>query len=65
MSRTNIDLDDNLIRRAMTMSSFRTKKDLVHAALEEFVRKIRRKSILKFMGSHCWKGNLDQLRRSR
>ena len=65
MSRTNVDLDDRLVKRAMTMAPFRTKRELIHAALEELVRKLRRKSILKFVGSHCWEGDLDQMRRSR
>ena len=65
MSRTNVDLDDRLVKRAMTMAPFKTKKELINAALRELVRKLRRKSILKFMGSHCWEGNLEEMRRAR
>jgi len=63
MSRTNVDLDDKLVKHAMTMSALKTKKELIHVALEEFVHKLKRKSVLKFMGTHCWEGDLEQLRR--
>jgi Arc/MetJ family transcription regulator len=63
MSRTNVDLDDKLVKNAMAMSALKTKKELIHVALEEFVHKLKRKSILKFMGSHCWEGDLEHLRR--
>lgn len=65
MSRTNVDLDDKLVKSAMTMAPFKTKKEMLHAALEELVHKLGRKSMLKFMGSRCWEGNLDQMRKSR
>ena len=40
--RTNIVLDDDLVREAFALTGVRTKKELVHLALEELVR-IRRK----------------------
>ena len=65
MSRTNIDLNDKLVKEGLTMTHYKTKKELVNHALEEFVKKVKRKGILKFMGSNCWEGNLDEMRRSR
>ena len=65
MSRTNIDLDDKLIKEAMENSDYRTKKEVVNLALREFVRKLKRKGILKLMGSGCWEGNLEEMRGSR
>ncbi len=65
MSRTNIDIDDELVKKGLTLTHYKTKKQLVNHALEEFVKKVRRKGILKFMGSHCWEGDLDKMRRSR
>ncbi len=35
--RTNIVLDDDLVRRAFKLSGAKTKKDLVHEALEELI----------------------------
>ncbi len=39
MARTNIELDDKLVREGMKLTGIQTKKDLVHAALESFVKK--------------------------
>ena len=36
--RTNIDLDDQLVRRAMEYSEARTKRALVHEALRTLIR---------------------------
>lgn len=60
--RTNIDLDDKLIKEAMKISDYRTKREVVNAALRELVKRLKRKGILKFMGSGCWEGNLDEMR---
>ncbi|TWE12959.1 type II toxin-antitoxin system VapB family antitoxin [Rudaeicoccus suwonensis] len=39
MTKTLIDLDDELIRRAQEVSGISTKKGVVMAALEEMVRR--------------------------
>lgn len=65
MSRTNIDLDDKLVKEAMKVSESRTKKEAVNFALRELVKRLKRKDILKFMGSGCWEGNLEEMRGSR
>ena len=65
MARTNIDLDDKLMKEAMKISDFKTKKELINIALKEFIRRLKRKKILKYMGSGCWEGSLDKMRRSR
>ncbi|MBU1121977.1 MAG: type II toxin-antitoxin system VapB family antitoxin [Candidatus Omnitrophota bacterium] len=65
MSRTNIDLDDKLVREAMAISHCKTKKQVVSFALKEFVKRLKRKDILRFMGTHCWQGDLGEMRRSR
>ncbi|HLY63283.1 MAG TPA: type II toxin-antitoxin system VapB family antitoxin [Terriglobia bacterium] len=65
MSRTNIDLDDRLIRRARRLTGLKTKKAIVHKALETFVRTEDRKGILRYFGSGVWQGDLKAMRRSR
>ena len=35
--RTNVVLDDDLVKKAFKYSNARTKKDLIHEALEELV----------------------------
>ena len=48
--RTNIVLDDHLIKEAFRLSRARTKKDLVHEALRELIRVRSRKSLLDLRG---------------
>jgi Arc/MetJ family transcription regulator len=63
--RTNIDLDEGLVARGLKLSGLRTKKDLVNAALSEFVRRKDQKRILDLRGKIHWQGDLDQMRQSR
>lgn len=65
MSRTNIDLDDRLIRRAGKLTGLRTKKAIVNRALEGLVRAEARKGILRFYGSGIWQSDLKSMRRTR
>lgn len=63
--RTNIDLDDQLVKEGMRVTNCHTKRALVTLALQELVRRERRKGILKFLGSECWQGDLAAMRRKR
>jgi len=65
MARTNIDLNDKLLKEAMDKTDFKTKKELINCALAEFVNKLKRKSILTFMGCGWWDGSLTKTRESR
>ena len=48
--RTNINLDDQLVDEAFKVSRAKTKKDLIHEALEEFVQSRRRLNLLDLEG---------------
>lgn len=63
--RTNVVLDDELVKEGLKLTKLKTKKDLVNLALEELVTRRRRKKILKLEGKVKWEGNLNQMRRSR
>ncbi len=65
MSRTNVDIDDRLIRRARRLTGLKTKRAVVNKALEVLVRTESRKGILRYYGSGVWKGDLKAMRRSR
>ncbi len=65
MSRTNIDLNDKLIRKARKLTGIKTKKEIVERALELLVRTEGRKGILRYFGSGIWKGDLKAMRRNR
>ncbi len=65
MSRTNIDIDDSLIRKARKPTRFKTKRQIVDKALDLLVRSETRKGILRYNGSGVWSGDLRASRRSR
>ncbi len=65
MARTNIELEDNLVKEGMKVFQCKTKKELVHLALQELLKKEKRKEILQLRGKVTWEGNLDIIRRSR
>ena len=65
MSRTNIDIDDGLIRKARKLTRLKTKRQIVDKALELLVRSESRKGIMRYYGSGIWKGDLKASRRSR
>ena len=65
--RTNIDLDEDLIERGLTLTGARTKRQLVHLALEELVRSRSRKNLLDLAGRIEFQEDFDHrlLRRRR
>ena len=65
MGRTNIDIDDDLIRKARKLTGLKTKRQIVDKALELLVRSESRKGILRYYGSGIWTGDLRRSRRNR
>ena len=48
--RTNIDIDDSLLKEAFSVSQVKTKRDLIHEALREYVRLKKRKDLTQLAG---------------
>lgn len=65
MGRTNINIDDRLIRKARKLTRLKTKREIVDRALELLVRAETRKGLLQYYGSDIWKGNVKAMRRKR
>ena len=62
VGRTNIDIDDELIERAMQRYGFRTKRETVDQALRQMVGKpLTRDEFLSFEGIG-WGGDLEEIR---
>jgi Arc/MetJ family transcription regulator len=51
MMRTNIVIDDELLNEAFSVSNAKTKKDLIHEALKEFIRLKKRKDLAELAGA--------------
>jgi Arc/MetJ family transcription regulator len=65
MHRTNVELDEKLVSKAMRLTQLSTKKQVINYALGEIVRRAERKKILNLKGKVKWIGNLDEMRESR
>ncbi|MFH1980493.1 MAG: type II toxin-antitoxin system VapB family antitoxin [Pseudomonadota bacterium] len=65
--RTNIEIDDELLAQAFSVSRLRTKKELIHEALKEFIRLKKRKDLTELAGFIQFHENYDykQLRETR
>ena len=65
VARTNINIDENLIRKARKLTRLKTKRQIVDRALELLVRSETRKGILRYYGTGVWEGDLKESRRNR
>jgi Arc/MetJ family transcription regulator len=63
--RTNIEIDDRLMRQAMRSSGARTKRAAVEEGLRLLIRTRSQKSIRRLRGRVAWEGNLETLRQGR
>ena len=54
--RTNIDIDDALMAKAMSAGPFQTKKDAVEAGLKLLARQAAYREILRWEGKLRWEG---------
>jgi Arc/MetJ family transcription regulator len=65
MTRTNIDIDDDLVDRAMSVYRLRSKREAVDLALRRLVGDPMNREEMLAMEGHGWDGNLDEMRASR
>ena len=65
MARTNIVLDDRMVREGLRRFRCRSKRELVHLALTELLKRSRRRDLLSLRGHVRWEGDLGELRRLR
>jgi Arc/MetJ family transcription regulator len=60
--RTNIDIDDDLMRQAMRCTGSRTKRAVVDAALRLLVKTQAQTGIRRLRGKVQWHGDLNESR---
>lgn len=63
--RTNIVLDDDLLKRAQELTGFRTKREAIDFALRTLVRLQEQAEARKLRGKVRWEGELNELRQGR
>ena len=55
--RTNIDIDDTLMSKALQAGPYKTKKEAVEAGLELLARRAAYREVLKWQGKLKWEGD--------
>ncbi len=63
--RTNIEIDDKLMKEAMRSANTKTKKETVEAGLRMLIQIKGQAGIRKLRGKVKWEGDLDELRGAR
>jgi Arc/MetJ family transcription regulator len=63
--RTNIEIDDDVLRAAQQLLGTATKRETVDSALREVVARHRRLGVLELRGKVRWEGDLEVSRQGR
>jgi Arc/MetJ family transcription regulator len=61
--RTNIVIDDELMKQVLKLTGLKTKREAVEQGLKTLVRLKQQEQIRKYLGKLNWEGDLDQMRR--
>jgi Arc/MetJ family transcription regulator len=60
--RTNIVIDDKLMKETLRLTGLRTKRETVELGLRTIVRLRKQEEIRRFRGKLKWQGDLDAMR---
>ena len=63
--RTNIDIDQTLLKEAMALTGLSTKRAVVEDALRRVVLTQKRFAALKALDGIGWEGDLEEMRTGR
>jgi Arc/MetJ family transcription regulator len=61
--RTNVVIDDQLMRRAIKCGAYPTKKSAIEAGLRLLVQMQSQKKLKLLRGAVKWEGDLEKMRR--
>ena len=62
--RTNIEIDDTLMKDVLKATGLKTKKEVVELGLKTLIRLNKQQSIKKLRGKLQWSGDLEEMRAS-
>lgn len=63
--RTNIVIDDELMKQALRATGLKTKREAVELGLRTLLRLRRQQEIRRFRGKLHWQGDLEAMRTDR
>jgi Arc/MetJ family transcription regulator len=61
--RTNIVIDDDLMKEVLKLTGLKTKREAVEQGLKTLLRLKRQEQIKDYRGKLRWEGDLDAMRR--
>lgn len=65
MGRTNVVIDDELVKECQMLTGIQTRRALIDYALHEVRRRGLQKRLLELKGSVEWEGDLAEWRKAR
>ena len=65
MKRTTVVIDEALLEEARTRTGLPSASAVVRRALEEYVDRLRARTLLEFRGRGAWEGDLGRMRDDR
>ncbi len=65
MKRTNLVLDEDLLKTATHMLGAKTYSAAVNQALGETIRLLKARGITQFLGTGVWEGDLAEMREDK
>lgn len=65
MKRTNVLLDDKIVKDCLKATGIKTRRALIDHALRELLRQESQTKILELKGKVHWEGNLNEWRQGR
>ncbi len=63
--RTNIVIDDKLMKETLRLTGLKTKREAVELGLRTVVRLRKQEQIRRYRGKLNWQGDLDAMRTDR
>lgn len=63
--RTNIEIDDRLMKDTLRATGLKTKREVVELGLRTVLRLRKQEAIRRLRGKLDWQGDLDVLRTDR
>ncbi len=56
---TNLAIDDRLLNKALEIGGYKSKKDTVNAALDEFIKRRKTKDLINLFGTFEYDSSYD------
>lgn len=60
--RTNIEIDDQLMKDVLRLTGVKTKREAVELGLRQLLRLRQQEEIRRFRGKLAWEGDLNAMR---